>query len=100
MQITFSQDMIQSLVTEIKKQLTPLLIEEIKQQEKLPPLLTRQQFMELVGIGETKCWELFNRKDFPVIREFGHPRVPTAQLFEWINQNTDWMQQYAPNFKY
>lgn len=62
----------------------------------LPPLLTRKQFMELVGIGETKCAELFNRSDFPVIREFGHPRVPTKQLFDWIKANTDWMET---NFK-
>lgn|SRR5690625_4499774 len=56
--------------------------------EQLPPLLTRKQFMELVDIGATKCNELFNRADFPVIREFGHPRVPTKEFLEWVSANT------------
>lgn len=55
----------------------------------LPPLLTRKQFMELADISAAKCNELFHRKDFPVNREFGHPRVPTQQLFEWIERNTN-----------
>lgn len=62
----------------------------------IKPLLTRKEFMKLVDIGETKCAELFNRRDFPVNREFGHPRVPTHLLFEWINANTDWVRANAP----
>lgn len=100
MQITFSKELIKDLATEIKDQLAPIIIDEIRGQEGLPKLLTRKQFMELVGIGDTKCAELFNRRDFPVIRDFGHPRVPTELLFQWINQNTDWVQQNAPNFRY
>lgn len=61
----------------------------------LPPLLTRKQFMELTEISATKCNELFNRPDFPVIREFGHPRVPTKQLFEWIGENTQNRQHFT-----
>lgn len=41
--------------------------------------------MELVGIGESKCNELFHRQDFPVNREMGYPRVPTKAFFEWVN---------------
>jgi len=62
----------------------------------LPPLLTRSQFMDFAGIGETKCAELFNRQDFPVNREFGHPRVPRELLFEWIYANTNWVRANAP----
>lgn len=62
-------------------------VKDAQQKYALPPLLTRRQFMELVGISGTKCAELFNRADFPVNREFGHPRVPTEQLFEWIKAN-------------
>lgn len=99
MQISFSQEEIQALAAEIKKHLIPMILEEIKAQNDLPALLTRKQFMELAEIGETKCAELFNRQDFPVNREFGHPRVPTALLFEWINRNTDWVQTNAPRLK-
>ena len=58
----------------------------------LPALLTRKQFMELMDIGETKASELLNRNDFSVFREAGHPKVPTKQLFEWIDRNTEWVQ--------
>lgn len=72
-------------------------IEKHSIKETLPPLLTRKQFMELTGIGATKCHELFNRADFPVNREFGHPRVPTKELLEWISINTDWSYQNIKN---
>ncbi|OAK70053.1 hypothetical protein [Lederbergia galactosidilytica] len=100
MQITFTQDELTALATEIKDQLIPVLVKEIKTRQELPPLLTRTEFMELVGISATKCAELFNRRDFPVNREFGHPRVPTDLLFEWINKNTDWIDENAPRYPY
>jgi len=88
-QLTISQEEIQDLVTEMKNQLIPVLIQELRQKQ-LPPLLTRKEFMELVGIGESKCAELFHREDFPVNRELGHPRVVTKDFFDWMaatNQN-------------
>lgn len=89
--LTFSQEEIHSLVTEIKNQLVPVLVQEL-QQKQLPPMLTRRQFMDLADIGETKCAELFNRDDFPVNRELGRPRVATKDFFDWIsatNQNAN-----------
>lgn len=62
----------------------------------LPPLMTRKQFMEFADIGSSKCNELFNRRDFPINREFGHPRVPTKQLFKWIELHTEWVREHAP----
>ncbi|MEK3963521.1 MULTISPECIES: hypothetical protein [Paenibacillus] len=61
----------------------------------LPPLLTRQQFMELLEIGATKAAELFNRPGFPVTREFGNPRVITRLLLLWAEENSEWMSQHA-----
>lgn len=59
----------------------------------LPPLLTKTQLMELLDIKSTKASELLNRQDFPVIREFGHPRVPTHSLMVWIDEHTEWVRQ-------
>lgn len=72
-------------------------IERHALKDSLPPLLTRNQLMDLLGIKSTKIAELFNRPDFPVIREFGHPRVPTKQLFEWIEHNTQWVNNHSKN---
>lgn len=88
--LSFSQDEMKTIVSEITKQLIPVLTEKLKQSDKqndLPPLLTRRQFMELVDISHTKCNELFNRDDFPVVRELGHPRVPTKLFFEWVEKS-------------
>ena len=84
---TFTKEEVEMLVSELSKQLLPALLHEI-QEKQLPPLMTRQEFMDLTGIGPTKCNELFNRSDFPVLRELGHPRVPTKKFFEWVNKNT------------
>src|SRR5690625_370750 len=89
LKVEFDDEFKKSLANEIKNQLVPVLLQEFEQNQ-LPHLLTRKQFMELAGIGESKCAELFHRSDFPVNRELGHPRVPTKQFFEWIaatNQN-------------
>lgn len=86
--LQFTDDEINHLVTEIKNQLVPVLIQEL-QSKQIPPLLTRKQFMELVDIGPTKCNELFNRQDFPVTRELGHPRVVTQDFFEWLSDSTN-----------
>ncbi len=87
--VEFSKEFTESLANEVVQQIVPILVQELKQNE-LPHLMTRKQFMDLTGIGESKCAELFHRRDFPVNRELGHPRVPTKAFFEWLhatNQN-------------
>lgn len=71
-------------------------VDDARMKYELPPLMTRRQFMEFANISEAKCAQLFNRQDFPVNRDFGHPRVPTHLLFEWINGNTEWIAEHAP----
>jgi len=63
--------------------------------QELPPVLTKKQLMELLNISAPKASELINRKDFPVFRGAGHPRIPTKHLFEWIDQNTEWVQKHS-----
>ena len=67
--------------------------------ENLPPTLTRKEFMDLMQIGEAKCAELFYREGFPVIREFGYPRVDTALFIEWVHRHSNWVEEHAPNRK-
>jgi|SRR5699024_6685544 len=87
LKVEIDDEFVKSLANEVVKQAVPVLLQKLEQKQ-LPPLLTRKEFMELVGIGETKCNELFHRSDFPVNRELGHPRVPTKQFFEWVNATT------------
>ncbi len=96
---TFSQEEIQTFANEIKKQLMPTLIEELKESG-LPPLLTRKEFMDLTGVGPTKCNELFNRFDFPVTRELGHPKVPTKLFFDWLYESTQNSHEVSMKYPY
>lgn len=89
LKVDFSKEFTQQIASEVVQQLVPILMQELEQ-EKLPPLLSRKEFMELSGVGESKCAELFHRSDFPVNRELGRPRVVTKDFFEWLhatNQN-------------
>ena len=91
---------IKSLANEVVKQSVPLLIQELHQKQ-LPPLLTRKEFMDLVGIGETKCNELFHRRDFyPLTRDFGHPKVVTHLLFEWLNEKAGRVEELGIKYPY
>lgn len=85
LEINVKDEFTQNIAREVVQQLVPILLEEFRNNE-LPHLLTRKEFMALANIGESKCNELFHRKDFPVNRELGHPRVPTKAFFEWINK--------------
>lgn len=99
LKVEFSDEFKQSLANEIKNQLLPVLLQELKQ-EQLPLLLTRRQFMELAGIGESKCAELFHRPDFPVNRELGHPRVVTKDLFQWLHETNQNAREVNLRFPY
>ena len=54
----------------------------------LPPNMRRRQFMEEFDVNSTRASELFQRPDFPIIDELGHPRVNTKLLFEWMDAHT------------
>lgn len=63
-----------------------------------PPLLDKTLLMKFLSIGPTKASELLNRDDFPVIREFGHPRVPLHSLLTWIDDHTEWIRDNAKSY--
>src|SRR5699024_3149990 len=97
--IEINEEFSKTLVNAVVERLVPILLQELKQNE-LPHLLTRKQFMELVDIGESKCNEPFHRRDFPVNRELGHPRVPTKEFFKWLSatkRNTTEINRNIPH---
>lgn len=73
-------------------------VEKTKITNKYPALMTKSQMMEFLGIGATKAAELLNREDFPVIREFGHPKIPFNSLMIWIDEHTEWIRTNATEY--
>ncbi|WP_138756456.1 hypothetical protein [Paenibacillus sinopodophylli] len=62
---------------------------------KLPTFLRRSDLKELLGVGDTKVTEIFNRQDFPVCRELGHPFVLSELFIQWVKDHTDWVEENA-----
>ncbi|MBT2601444.1 MULTISPECIES: hypothetical protein [unclassified Oceanobacillus] len=85
--INFTEEEISMIAKEVSKQLLPEILKELKKEQTLPSLMTRKQFMEFAGISNTKCNELFNREDFPVTRELGHPKVKTDTFLKWLDDS-------------
>lgn len=61
----------------------------------LPPVLSIKQFMKLLDISRPTATEVMRRPGFPVNREFGNPRIPTGLLLQWIDDNTEWIDDNA-----
>ncbi len=73
-------------------------VQDVVEAQKLPPLLTRTEMMEVLRIGHSKAAELLARPDFPVFRE-GRLLIPRDKLFEWVDQHTRWMEDNTKYFQ-
>jgi hypothetical protein len=82
---------------EVLRQEIEKAVADVVRKNELPPMLTRQELMELLRIGQTKASELLNRSDFPVFREAG-VLIPTHLLFKWIEKNTRWLEKNSRYF--
>lgn len=72
---------------------------DLKTMNQLPAVLNREQIMDLLQISHSKATELFGRADFPTIREFGHVKVRTEKLFEWMDYHTQLLAEETSYFR-
>gem|GEM_PF-742865 len=89
--LEFDDEVIDAVASKIADRAYQKLTERLDAREQWPPLLNRKGLMAFLGIKENKASELLNRPDFPVIRDFGHPKVPTHLLMKWIDDHTQWI---------
>lgn len=89
----------------LAESLVPKLAEEMKkfksgdsERKELPPMLTVTMLKEVLHIKSWKASELLGRPDFPVLREAG-VLIPRDRLFEWIDNNLDWVQNNTKYFE-
>ncbi|MCV9886272.1 DNA-binding protein [Metabacillus halosaccharovorans] len=95
--ITLDKNAFREMFSEIIKEEVAKALQDFRTTQ-LPPMLTRQQFMDLLNIKQAKASELLNRPDFPVFREAG-VLVPTHMLFKWIEKNTRWVEENTDYFQ-
>ncbi|QAS52838.1 DNA-binding protein [Halobacillus litoralis] len=86
LKVTLDTDQLQQMINDAVDQ----AIERHALKEKLPPVLTKTEFQELMGISHAKASQLINSANFPVTRDMGHPKINTAQLLLWLDEHTDW----------
>ncbi|PAD69905.1 hypothetical protein CHH83_05725 [Bacillus sp. 7586-K] len=95
--LTLDKEAFREMFSEIIKEEVTKALQDFRTTQ-LPPMLTRQQFMDLLNIKQAKASELLNRPDFPVFREAG-VLVPTHMLFKWIEKHTSWVEENTDYFQ-
>ena len=98
MQIEFDEQFYDQLADKVADRLLPVLSQKLENHEsRLPLILTRADIKELMEIGENKTSELMSI--LPKIQGYSHPKVPSKAFLEWIDQNTEWVEEHAPSNK-
>ncbi len=63
---------------------------EAMQERQLPILLSLQEAAELLGVSYATVYRASKIQGFPVTHDFGHAKVVTDQLLEWIKSRSNY----------
>jgi hypothetical protein len=99
MQMVVQMSNIDKYVKDPVKQAYELEVEEGRKKYSYPPLLTRK---ELAEIFQVQLSTVSNLTDIPGFPKFEHirARYPRDQVFRWIEENSTYLDQVAPNRKF
>jgi hypothetical protein len=90
---------IDKYVKDLIRQAYELGVEEGRKKYSYPPLLTRK---DLAEIFQVQLSTVSNLTDIPGFPKFEHirARYPRDQVFRWIEENSTYLDQVAPNRKF
>lgn len=63
---------------------------EALRERQLPILLSLQDMADLLGVSYTTAYRASKIQGFPVTHDFGHAKVVTDQLLEWIKKRSNY----------
>ncbi|PIC65373.1 hypothetical protein CSV79_01770 [Sporosarcina sp. P13] len=63
---------------------------EALRERQLPILLSLQEAADLLGVSLTTMYRAAKIQGFPVTRDFGHAKVVTDQLLQWIKKRSNY----------
>lgn len=66
------------------------IVREAMQERQLPILLTPKRAAEELGVSETTIYRAMKIKGFPVNHDFGHAKIVTDQLLDWIKSRSNY----------
>ena len=75
---------------EIIREEVKLAVGEALRERQLPILLSMQETAELLGVSYPTVYRASKIQGFPVTTDFGHAKVVTDQLLEWIKSRSNY----------
>ena len=67
---------------------------EALRERQLPILLSLQEAADLLGVSYTTVHRAAKIQGFPVTHDFGHTKIVTDQLLEWIKKRSNYELVY------
>ncbi|ARK23269.1 hypothetical protein SporoP37_00235 [Sporosarcina sp. P37] len=65
-------------------------VSEALRDRQLPILLSLKETAELLGVSQTTIHRAAKIQGFPVTNDFGHAKVVTDQLLQWIKNRSNY----------
>ncbi|MHC8517037.1 helix-turn-helix domain-containing protein [Sporosarcina sp. ITBMC105] len=78
-------DLQEIIGSEVKK-----AVGEALRERQLPILLSIQDAAELLGVSYTTVYRATKIQGFPVTHDFGHAKIVTDQMLEWIKKRSNY----------
>lgn len=77
--VTTKNDLKEFIGDEVKR-----AVGEALRERQLPILLSLQDAADLLGVSHTTVYRASKIQGFPVTHDFGHAKIVTDQLLQWI----------------
>lgn len=65
-------------------------VSEAFRDRQLPILLSLQEAADLLGVSHTTVYRASKIQGFPVTHDFGHAKIVTDQLLQWIKSRSNY----------
>ena len=86
-------EVIVTTATELEKFISTAVKKEVGEalrERQLPILLSLQDAADLLGVSHTTVYRASKIQGFPVTHDFGHAKIVTDQLLQWIKSRSNY----------
>lgn len=83
--VTTAAELEKFISTAVKKE-----VGEALRERQLPILLSLQDAADLLGVSHTTVYRASKIQGFPVTHDFGHAKIVTDQLLQWIKSRSNY----------
>lgn len=84
--VSFDVEALREVIHEEVKQ----AVGEALRERQLPILLSIQDVADMLGVSYTTVYRATKIQGFPVTHDFGHAKIVTSQLLQWIKSRSNY----------